>query len=133
MAVCILVVEDDPDLQSILRRTLAEEGFDVLAASDGSTALTLAAGPRVPDLIILDIGLPDADGRDVCRALRLRGQNNPVIFLTARGDAADRISAEQTGGDDYITKPFSCEDLLERARALLERRRRTSGHGSAHM
>src|SRR4051794_37603609 len=99
----LLVVEDDADLRSVLRRGLAEEGFTVTAVAGGAAAL--AAAGHEPDALVIDIGLPDADGRDVCQALRARGSNAPVLFLTARDALTDRLSGFSAGGDDYLTKP----------------------------
>jgi two-component system response regulator MprA len=115
----LLVVEDDPDLRSLLRRGLAEEGFEVSLAATGAAALQHAADE--PDALVVDIGLPDADGRDVCQALRARGCAAPVLFLTARDALTDRLSGFSAGGDDYLTKPFHFEELVARVRALLKR------------
>jgi two-component system response regulator MprA len=115
----LLVVEDDADLRSLLRRGLAEEGFDVTAVADGASAI--AAADRQPDALVMDIGLPDADGRDVCQALRARGSNAPVLFLTARDAVTDRLSGFSAGGDDYVTKPFHFGELVARLHALLRR------------
>jgi len=115
----LMVVEDDDDLRSLLRRGLGEEGFDVTALADGSAALS--HGGDEPDAIIIDIGLPDADGRDVCLALRARGWDAPVLFLTARDSITDRLAGFSAGGDDYVTKPFHFDEVVARLRALLKR------------
>jgi DNA-binding response OmpR family regulator len=115
----LLVVEDDADLRSLLRRGLSEEGFDVATASDGAGAV--AAAERPLDALVIDIGLPDADGRDVCQALRARGTTAPVLFLTARDAVTDRLAGFSAGGDDYLTKPFHFDELVARLRALLRR------------
>ena len=115
----LLVVEDDADLRSLLRRGLAEEGFDVTAVGDGAAAI--AAADSEPDALVMDIGLPDADGRDVCQALRARGSNAPVLFLTARDAVTDRLAGFSAGGDDYLIKPFHFGELVARLRALLRR------------
>jgi len=115
----LLVVEDDHDLRSLLRRGLVEEGFDVTAVGDGAGALAEAGSD--PDVLVIDIGLPDADGRDVCQALRARGSQAPVLFLTARDALTDRLSGFSAGGDDYLTKPFHFGELVARLRALLRR------------
>jgi two-component system response regulator MprA len=121
MAPRILVVEDDPELQSVLRRSFEDEGFDVLLAGDGASALAAAEREPRPDLYVIDIGLPDADGRDVCLALRARGQLAPVLFLTAHDAVTDRLAGFGAGGDDYLTKPFAVAELIARLRALLKR------------
>ena len=115
----LLVVEDDADLRSLLTRGLGEEGFDVTAVADGASALARAEDG--PDLLVIDIGLPDADGRDVCQALRARGATAPVLFLTARDALTDRLAGFNAGGDDYLTKPFHFSELVVRLRALLRR------------
>lgn len=121
MPVRILVVEDDPDLRSVLRRSFEDEGFDVVLAGDGAAALQAADREPAPDLFVIDIGLPDADGRDVCLALRARGRFAPVLFLTARDAITDRLAGFGAGGDDYLTKPFAVSELVARIRALLKR------------
>src|SRR6187200_2391721 len=115
----LLVVEDDADLRSVLRRGLTEEDFEVTIVSDGAGALGPAA--HEADALLIDIGLPDADGRDVCQALRARGVRSPVLFLSARDALTDRISGFHAGGDDYLTKPFALAELLVRVQALLRR------------
>ncbi|MDP9293434.1 MAG: response regulator transcription factor [Actinomycetota bacterium] len=115
----LLVVEDDADLRSLLARGLREEGFEVTAVGDGAGALAAAASE--PDALIIDVGLPDADGRDVCQALRAWGSTAPVLFLTARDALTDRLSGFNAGGDDYVTKPFHFDELVVRVRALLRR------------
>jgi two-component system response regulator MprA len=111
----LLVVEDDPDLRSLLRRGLEEEGFDVAVAGDGAAAMEQAAGE--PHALVVDIGLPDTDGRDLCQALRAQGVEAPVLFLTARDALTDRLSGFSAGGDDYLTKPFHFAELVARVRA----------------
>ena len=114
------ICEDDSGLRSILTRALADEGFEVRAVPGGRMAVQeFSSAP--PDLLVLDVGLPDADGRDVCQALRAHGVDAPVIFLTARGELTDRLSGFHAGGDDYLTKPFALAELLARVRALLKR------------
>jgi DNA-binding response OmpR family regulator len=117
----VLVVEDDHGLRDVLARGLREEGFEVLTASDGASALRAAVDGAGVDALLLDIGLPDADGRDICGALRSRGIDAPVLFLTARGNLTDRLSGFSSGGDDYLPKPFAFPELVARLRALLRR------------
>ncbi|MFG2475929.1 response regulator transcription factor [Streptomyces fagopyri] len=115
----ILVVEDDHALRDVLLRGLRDEGFDALPAPDGATALRLA-GDDV-GAAVLDVGLPDADGRDVCQALRANGFLSPVIFLTAHHHLTDRLAGFSAGGDDYLPKPFHLTELAARLRAALRR------------
>src|SRR6266576_3326277 len=114
------ICEDDTGLRSVLRRALRSEGFEVRTTATGHEAVELFSA-HPPDLLVLDIGLPDADGRDVCQALRGHGVSAPVIFLTARDALPDRLSGFHAGGDDYLTKPFALAELLVRIRALLKR------------
>jgi two-component system response regulator MprA len=116
----VLVVEDDHGLRELLARGLREQGFLVMTAVDGSSALKAASGGAL-DAIVLDVGLPDSDGRDVCVALRSRGIDVPVLFLTARNNLTDRLSGFAAGGDDYLGKPFAFPELVVRLRALLRR------------
>ena len=114
------ICEDDDDLRSVLVRTLSDETFEVRPTATGREAVqAFTAAP--PDVLVLDIGLPDADGRDVCQALRAHGIDVPVLFLTARGQLTDRLSGFHAGGDDYLTKPFALAELVVRVRALLRR------------
>jgi len=114
------ICEDDDGLRSVLTRALTDEGFEVRAVPGGRLAVQqFSAAP--PDLLVLDVGLPDADGRDVCQALRSHGVDSPVLFLTARDALPDRLSGFHAGGDDYMTKPFALAELLVRIRALLKR------------
>jgi two-component system, OmpR family, response regulator len=112
--------EDDADLRSVLSRALRDEGFEVREALTGHEAVE-AFTSAPPDVLVLDIGLPDADGRDVCQALRAHGVSTPVIFLTARDAVPDRLAGFNAGGDDYLTKPFALAELVVRVRALLRR------------
>ncbi|MFJ2645156.1 response regulator transcription factor [Streptomyces sp. NPDC087420] len=115
----MLVVEDDHGLRDVLARGLREEHFDVLTAADGASALRCARGPV--DAVVLDVGLPDSDGRDVCQAMRAAGLAAPVIFLTVHDNLTDRLSGFSAGGDDYVTKPFHLAELAARVRAALRR------------
>ena len=116
----VAILEDDPELQALLERGLAEEGFRPTVVSTGAELLE-RVDELAPDAFIVDIGLPDADGRDVCQALRSRGIHSPVLFLTARETVAERISGFDAGGDDYVTKPFAFAELVARLHALLRR------------
>src|SRR5512144_1412142 len=119
----VLIVEDDSELRSVLGRTLREEGFAVDSVGTGADALQ-RVDSSVPDVFVIDVGLPDADGRDVCQALRARGIERPVLFLTARDAVVDRVAGFDAGGDDYVTKPFALVELVARIQALV---RRTGG------
>jgi two-component system, OmpR family, response regulator len=124
------ICEDDDELRGIVREALEREGFDVLATASGEEAVRVFAERR-PDVLVLDIGLPGADGRDVCQALRARGVAAPVLFLTARGALTDRLSGFHAGGDDYVTKPFSLEEVIARLRALLRRSGAATGRSES--
>jgi two-component system OmpR family response regulator len=116
----VVVLEDDLELRSLLTRGLREEGFDVTTAGSAAEIFEVLGG-RHPDAMIVDIGLPDADGRDVVQALRARGETAPVIFLTARDALPDRLSGFAAGGDDYLTKPFAFAELVARLHAVMNR------------
>jgi two-component system, OmpR family, response regulator MprA len=116
----VLVVEDDAAIADVLRRTLRQEGHEVRSAEDGVQALELAES-FVPDLVILDLGLPKLDGVEVCRRLRAES-DAPILILTARTDTDDRVEGLDSGADDYLMKPFERKELLARMRALLRRR-----------
>ncbi|MFG2378099.1 response regulator transcription factor [Streptomyces sp. NPDC048504] len=115
----ILVVEDDHALRDVLMRGLRDEDYDTVPAPDGATALRLATADV--SAAVLDIGLPDADGRDVCQAMRANGFLSPVIFLSAHHRLPDRLSGFSAGGDDYLPKPFHLAELAARLRAALKR------------
>ncbi len=116
----IAIVEDDDELRAVLVRGLREEGFVVESVASG-TQLLERIGETAPDALVIDIGLPDTDGRDLCQALRARGVEAPVIFLTARDALVDRIAGFDAGGDDYLVKPFAFVELVARLQALLRR------------
>lgn len=115
----VLVVDDERTIRSFLKATLKSKGYSVSEAKDGATAPELAAGLN-PDLVILDLGLPDMDGLDVLRKIR-KASNVPVIILSVRDDEMDKISALDLGADDYLTKPFDAGELLARIRSVLRR------------
>ena len=117
----VLVVEDDEEIADVLRRSLRSEGYEVRTSGDGVEALDAAAG-FVPDLVVLDLGLPRMDGVEVCRRLREDGDDVPILMLTARVETEDRVDGLDSGADDYLTKPFERQELLARIRALLRRR-----------
>jgi len=116
----VLIVEDDPAILRGLNDSLRMERYDVLTATDGETGYRLA-GEKKPDLLILDLMLPNMSGLDVCRKLRADGFAASILMLTARGEEADRVHGLDLGADDYVTKPFSIRELLARVRALLRR------------
>src|SRR5687767_10395189 len=117
MTVRILVVDDEPQMQQLLRLALANRGYEVSVAADGAVALDLAATVR-PDIVILDLGLPLVGGLDVCRRIRTWSRV-PIIVLSAREGDRDKVEALDLGADDYLTKPFSMEELLARLRVAL--------------
>jgi len=119
----LLVVEDEPNIRELLATSLRFAGFAVDVAADGATALHLAQ-QRQPDLVVLDVMLPDLDGFEVTRRLRAGGRHVPIVFVTARDTLDDKIQGLTVGGDDYVTKPFSLEEVVARIRAVL---RRTKG------
>ncbi|MGC1496138.1 MAG: response regulator transcription factor [Sulfitobacter sp.] len=115
----VLVIDDDPQIRSVLCIALRQAGMDPSEAGDGAEGLVKARSGRF-DLIVLDIGLPEMDGLEVCRSLRM-SDNTPVLFLTARDDEIDRVLGFELGGDDYVTKPFSPRELVARIKAILKR------------
>jgi two-component system response regulator MprA len=123
----IAVCEDDAPLRSVLRRALESAGHDVVMAADAGELLRQLH--RSPHVVVLDIGLPDADGRDLLRALRSRGNDAPVLLLTALDGTHDLVAGFEAGADDYLTKPFDLPELLVRVQALLRRTRTEVGAG----
>jgi two-component system, OmpR family, response regulator len=120
----VLVVDDEEYIRDLVSSALRIAGFQSMIAVDGARALAAVSADN-PDLVILDVGLPGIDGFEVCRRLRADGDETPVIFLTARDTAEDRVSGFTKGGDDYLTKPFSLEELVARVRAVLRRTQRS--------
>ncbi|MDQ6841892.1 MAG: response regulator transcription factor [Actinomycetota bacterium] len=116
----LLVVDDDRALRDTLSRALRLAGYEIRLAESGSDALA-EVGSGVPDAVVLDIGLPDIDGLDVCRILRRDGNRVPILMLTARDAVSDRIDGLDAGADDYLVKPFDIDELKARLRALLRR------------
>jgi len=113
----ILVIDDEPPIRKLLRMGLNTQGYDVLEAPSGKTGLELLA--QNPDLIILDLGLPDVDGLELLRTIRGRKEGVPIVVLSSRGDEAGKVQALDFGADDYVTKPFGMDELLARMRAAL--------------
>jgi len=128
----VLVVEDNSELRRLLDQGLGEEGFEVELARDGREALMLAESGG-PDLMVIDIGLPDSDGRDVCQALKSAGVEAPVLFLTAKDSGSDRVSGFSAGGDDYLTKPFVFAELVARLRVLAKRGSASGGQSAGDL
>jgi two-component system OmpR family response regulator len=122
----LLVVDDEPNIVELLSASLRYAGFEVASASDGDDALQVARTFR-PDLVVLDVMMPGLDGFGVARRLRENGTRIPILFLTARDATQDKVTGLTLGGDDYVTKPFSLEEVIARIRAVL---RRTSSAGS---
>ncbi|MFI7618415.1 response regulator transcription factor [Nonomuraea terrae] len=123
----LLIVEDDPNILELLAASLRFAGFDVTTAKSGQDAVAAVQRHR-PDLMVLDVMLPDLDGFEIVKRLRGGGVRTPVVFLTARDETEDKIRGLTIGGDDYVTKPFSLEEVVARIHAVL---RRTSGDGQA--
>ena len=116
----LLIVDDEENLRSMLAAALRHHGFQVSAVANGRDALA-AVGEQSPDLVVLDVMLPDLDGFEVCRRMRADGNQTPVLFLTARDATEDKVRGLTLGGDDYLQKPFSLEELVARATAVLRR------------
>jgi two-component system, OmpR family, KDP operon response regulator KdpE len=121
----ILVVDDEPPIRKLLRLGLTAQGYDVLEAPNGKTSLELLA--KNPDLVILDLGLPDIQGHDLLRMIRARNESTPIVVLSSRADEAGKVQALDFGADDYVTKPFGMDELLARLRAAL--RHQLQAHG----
>ena len=121
----ILVVDDEPPIRKLLRMGLSTQGYEVLEAPNGKTALELLA--QSPDLIVLDLGLPDIQGLELLRTMRARNESVPIVVLSSRGDEAGKVEALDLGADDYVTKPFGMDELLARMRAAL--RHQLQAHG----
>ncbi len=128
----VLVVDDEASLSELLSMALRYEGWDVRTAADGATAVRIAREHR-PDAVVLDVMLPDFDGLEVLRRLRAEAPEVPVLFLTARDAVEDRVAGLTAGGDDYVTKPFSLEELVARLRGLLRRSRMTAARQDSEL
>ena len=121
----VLVVDDEPPIRKLLRMGLNAQGYQILEAPNGKTALELLG--KSPDLIILDLGLPDIEGLDLLRTIRARNESVPIVVLSSRGDEAGKVQALDLGADDYLTKPFGMDELLARMRAALRHQLQTHG------
>jgi two-component system KDP operon response regulator KdpE len=121
----VLVVDDEPPIRKLLRMGLSTQGYEILDAPSGKVALELVA--QKPDLIILDLGLPDVDGLDLLRILRQKNEGVPIVVLSSRGEEAAKVRALDLGADDYVTKPFGMEELLARIRAALRHQLQVHG------
>jgi two-component system response regulator MprA len=124
----VLVVDDEPDVRHSLEGGLTFEGYDVTTAPDGGRALGLLA-EGLPDVVVLDVMMPFVDGLEVCRRIRAKGYDVPVLLLTARDTTDDRVDGLDAGADDYLVKPFALEELLARLRALLRRAKGSPQNG----
>jgi two-component system KDP operon response regulator KdpE len=121
----VLVIDDEPPIRKLLRMGLTTQGYEILEAPNGKTALDLLA--QKPDLIILDLGLPDIQGIELLRTIRARNDSVPVVILSSRGDEAGKVAALDLGADDYVTKPFGMDELLARMRAALRHQLQVHG------
>jgi two-component system, OmpR family, KDP operon response regulator KdpE len=121
----VLVVDDEPPIRKLLRMGLAANGYQTLEASNAKMALELLA--QAPDLIILDLGLPDAHGHDLLKMIRARNERVPIVVLSSRSDEAGKVQALDLGADDYVTKPFGMDELLARMRAALRHQLQIQG------
>ncbi len=121
----VLVVDDEPPIRKLLRMGLGTQGYEVLEAPNGKTALELLA--RRPDIVILDLGLPDIRGHELLRMIRGRNEAVPIVVLSSRGDEAGKVEALDLGADDYVTKPFGMDELLARMRAALRHQLQVHG------
>jgi two-component system KDP operon response regulator KdpE len=124
-ALRVLIVDDEPPIRKLLRMGLTTQGYQILEAPNGKTALELVA--EKPDLIILDLGLPDVQGLDLLRTIRARDEQVAIVVLSSRGDEAAKVQALDLGADDYVTKPFGTEELLARLRAALRHQLQVHG------
>jgi two-component system, OmpR family, KDP operon response regulator KdpE len=121
----VLIVDDEPPIRKLLRMGLTAQGYQVLEAPNGKVALELVA--QRPDLVILDLGLPDVQGFDLLRTIRARNEQVPIVVLSSRGDEAAKVAALDLGADDYVTKPFGTDELLARMRAALRHQLQVHG------
>jgi len=124
-ALRVLIVDDEPPIRKLLRMGLGTQGYDVLEAPNGKTALELMGSK--PDLVVLDLGLPDIQGHELLRMIRARNESVPIVVLSSRGDEAGKVQALDFGADDYVTKPFGMNELLARMRAALRHQLQVHG------
>jgi two-component system KDP operon response regulator KdpE len=124
-ALRVLVVDDEPPIRKLLRMGLGTQGYEILDAPNGKAALELMADK--PDLVILDLGLPDMQGLDLLRRIREQNESVPIVVLSSRGDEAAKVQALDLGADDYVTKPFGMDELLARIRAALRHQLQVHG------
>ena len=124
-SVRVLVIDDEPPIRKLLRMGLSTQGYEILEATNGKMGLELLA--QNPDLIILDLGLPDIQGLELLRVLRARSERVPIVVLSSRGDEAGKVEALDHGADDYVTKPFGMEELLARMRAAVRHQLQVQG------
>jgi two-component system KDP operon response regulator KdpE len=122
----VLVIDDEPPIRKLLRVGLSAHGYQIMEASSGKMALELL-GEQRPDLIVLDLGLPDMQGHELLRAMRARNDSVPIVVLSSRDDEAGKVQALDSGADDYVTKPFGMDELLARMRAALRHQLQTHG------
>ena len=121
----VLVVDDEPPIRKLLRMGLSTQGYEILDAPSGRVALELVA--QKPDLIILDLGMPDIDGLELLRIMRQKNEGVPIVVLSSRGEEAAKVQALDLGADDYVTKPFGMDELLARIRAALRHQLQVHG------
>ncbi|HTS40505.1 MAG TPA: response regulator transcription factor [Xanthobacteraceae bacterium] len=121
----VLVIDDEPPIRKLLRMGLSTQGYDILEAPNGKTALEMLG--QKPDVVILDLGLPDVQGHDLLRTIRSRNEGVPIVVLSSRGDEAGKVQALDLGADDYVTKPFGMDELLARMRAALRHQLQVHG------
>ena len=121
----ILVIDDEPPIRKLLRMGLTTQGYEISEAPNGKQSLELLA--QKPDLVILDLGLPDMEGLELLRMIRARNESVPIVVLSSRGDEAGKVQALDLGADDYVTKPFGMDELLARMRAALRHQLQTHG------
>jgi len=121
----VLVIDDEPPIRKLLRMGLSTQGYDILEAPNGKTALEMLG--QKPDMVILDLGLPDVQGHELLRTIRSRNEGVPIVVLSSRGDEAGKVQALDLGADDYVTKPFGMDELLARMRAALRHQLQVHG------